>query len=246
MFCQHHINMIKSSFKKMITTNYQTYGTSGFNLRLRIYQDGETRYVNVNKLLQGNLLKRHWNQKKQMFIPSAPFSEENNEALVQLKRKYDDKAMNWNGTLFNFIKDFNAIDTQKKPLMKNLLSDFIGEVKKRKHPDGTTKGSYEGYEKLMKRLEEFCAYKKIKWDKLLVEDFTADFINALFDWVDLKRKGRGKLYISTMLHSVLNHADKQGLFHMDGLKPVRWAKKLRVSAHKYHALTTPSVINSWL
>jgi len=106
----------------MITTNYQTYGTSGFNLRLRIYQDGETRYVNVNKLLQGNLLKRHWNQKKQMFTPSAPFSEENNEALVQLKRKYDDKAMNWNGTLFNFIKDLNAIDTQKKPLMKNLLN----------------------------------------------------------------------------------------------------------------------------
>ncbi len=31
----------------MITTNYQTYGTSGFNLRLRIYQDGETRYVNL-------------------------------------------------------------------------------------------------------------------------------------------------------------------------------------------------------
>ena len=69
----------------MITTNFQTYGTSGFNLRFRIYQDGETRYVSVNKLLQGQLTKRHWNQKKQLFVPSAPFSKENNEALVQFR-----------------------------------------------------------------------------------------------------------------------------------------------------------------
>ena len=71
----------------MITTNYQTYGTSGFNLRLRVYQDGETRYVTVNKLLQGQLSKRHWNQKKQLFILSAPFCEENNEAKT---RKHPD------------------------------------------------------------------------------------------------------------------------------------------------------------
>ena len=77
----------------MITTNYQTYGTSGFNLRLRVYQDGETRYVNVNKILQGKLTKRHWSQKKQMFLPSAPFCKENNEAIVQFKRKYDEKAL---------------------------------------------------------------------------------------------------------------------------------------------------------
>ena len=83
----------------MITTNYQVYGTSGFNLRLRVYQNGETRYVNVNKLLQGQLSKRHWNQKKQMFTPSAPFSVENNEALVQFKRKYDERAVNWTVTI---------------------------------------------------------------------------------------------------------------------------------------------------
>ena len=32
-----------------------------------------------------------------LFIPSAPFSKENNEALVQFKRKYDEKATNWVG-----------------------------------------------------------------------------------------------------------------------------------------------------
>lgn len=91
----------------MITTNYQTYGKSEFNLRLRVYQNGETRYVYVNKLLQGKLNKCHWNQKKQLFVSSAPFSEENNEALVQFKRKYDEKAINWSGSVFNFILSFN-------------------------------------------------------------------------------------------------------------------------------------------
>lgn len=41
----------------MVSINYQTYG-KGFNLRLRLYQDGVTKYVNVNKLLTGNILKR--------------------------------------------------------------------------------------------------------------------------------------------------------------------------------------------
>ena len=47
------VYMIQNSFLKMISINYQSYGTSGFNLRLRFYQDGETRYVAVNKLLKG-------------------------------------------------------------------------------------------------------------------------------------------------------------------------------------------------
>lgn len=222
----------------MITTNYQTYGTSGFNLRLRVYQDGETRYVTVNKLLQGQLSKRHWNQKKQLFVPSAPFSEENNEALVQFKRKYDEKALNWTGSVFNFIKHFDSIATEEKPLMADLLSAYINEAKTRKHPDGSIKGSYEGYEKLWKRLVEFCEYKNVKWSKLLVEDFTTDFINAIFDWVDNKRNGKGMLYISTTLHAILAYAERVGIFDMTKLKFVRWAKKSRVSAHKYHTLTT--------
>lgn len=222
----------------MITTNYQTYGTSGFNLRLRIYQDGETRYVNVNKLLQGQLYKRHWNQKKQLFIPSAPFSKENNEALVQFKRKYDEKATNWVGSVFNFMNDFESIPSTDKPLMKDLLSNFIEDYKKRKHPDGTTKGSYEGYVKLVCRLQEFCAHKRIKWETLAVEDFTEGFVNSIFDWVDSKRGGSGKTYISKTLHAILNHADKIGIYDFCKLKLVKWMQKSRVSAQKYQTLTT--------
>lgn len=222
----------------MITTNYQTFGTSGFNLRLRLYQNGETRYVNVNKLLQGQLTKRHWNQKKQLFIPSAPFSKENNETLVQLKRKYDEKAMNWTGSVFNFVNEFESIPSTDKPLIKDILFNFIEEAKKRKHPDGTVKGSYEEYVKLTYRLQEFCAYKNIKWESLPVEDFTAGFVNSIFDWVDTKRDGKGKIYISKSLHSILNRADKMGIYDFNKLKLVKWAQKSRVSVQKYQTLTT--------
>ena len=71
----------------MVTINYQSYGTKGFNLRLRFYQNGETKFIAVNKLLKGDLQSKHWNQKKQKFIPSAPFSEENNAILVEMKQK---------------------------------------------------------------------------------------------------------------------------------------------------------------
>ncbi|WP_300935699.1 hypothetical protein [uncultured Muribaculum sp.] len=43
----------------MITVNYQAFGTKGFQLRLRLYQDGETRFVSVTKLLKGAILKRN-------------------------------------------------------------------------------------------------------------------------------------------------------------------------------------------
>ncbi|ROS86015.1 hypothetical protein EEL39_14835 [Muribaculaceae bacterium Isolate-080 (Janvier)] len=55
----------------MITINYQMFGNKGFQLRLRLYQDGETKFINVTKLLKGSIQKRHWNQKKQLFIPSC-------------------------------------------------------------------------------------------------------------------------------------------------------------------------------
>lgn len=222
----------------MITTNYQSYGMSGFNLRLRVYQDGETRYVNVNKLLQGQLLKRHWNQKKQLFIASAPFSKENNEALVQFKRKYDEKAVEWNGSVFNFINSFSQICACGKPLVKDLIAECIVEAKKRKHKDGTTKDTFQAYEKLERRLQAFCLYKKIKWESLLIEDLTTEFINAMFDWIDNKNKGKGIIYVSVTLHALIGYAEKKDLHSFDKLKGVRWAKKSSVSAHKYRTLTT--------
>lgn len=225
----------------MISINYQSYGAKGFNLRLRVYQNGETKYLSVNNLLKGSPSKRHWNQKKQMFTASAPFSEENNRILVQFRQKYDELAISWDGSLTGF---FNSINTEKKaaisnkPTLEQLFSDIINEHKSRKHPDGTTKGSYEVYEKAERRLKEYCAYKHLDYAKVLVEDITSDFLNSFFGWIDTNNSGKGKLYVSTMLHSVLSKADELGIIKFETLKGTKWCKKLRMSANKYRTLTT--------
>lgn len=225
----------------MISINYQSYGSKELGLRLRIYQDGETKYISVNRLLKGNLLRRHWNVKKQLFIPSAPYSEENNEILMEFRQKYEIMAINWTGSLQGFLNSISAEQkaiVSNKPTIAKFLSDIISEYKKRKHEDGTVKGSYESYAKVERRLKEFCEYKNLDYEKLLIEDVNPDFINSIFDWVDETNKGKGKLYISTILHSVFMKADERGLFNFDTLKGVRWCKKKRISAHKYRTLTT--------
>lgn len=52
----------------MITINYRRFGTKGFQLRLCLNQDGETKFINVAKLLKGAIKKRHWNQQKQVSV----------------------------------------------------------------------------------------------------------------------------------------------------------------------------------
>lgn len=230
----------------MIKTNYQTYGNR-FSLRLRIYLDGETKYVSVNNLLNGKLNKRHWNQRRQSFIPSAPFSKENNEALAAFKSKYDKLAIEWTGSLIGFMQYAKSgklsNEESDKPTVANLLARIITDMKHRKHEDGTIKGSYEAYEKLEKRLKEFCQSKHYAYDKMLIEDMTSDFINSIFDWVE--STGRGITYISKVLHSVLNKADGFGLYDMNELRGVRWAKKQSVSGNKYHTLT-PAQCNTFI
>lgn len=89
----------------MVSVNYQTFG-KGFNLRLRLYKDGETKFINVNKKLQGNLQKKHWNLKMKCFYNSAPFSKENNETLVKFAQPYRERAENWQGSLDGFVASF--------------------------------------------------------------------------------------------------------------------------------------------
>lgn len=140
--------------------------------------------------------------------------------------------------MFSFINSFNQICACGKPLVKDLIAECIVEAKKRKHKDGTTKDTFQAYEKLERRLQAFCVYKKIKWESLLVEDLTTEFINAVFDWIDNKNKGKGMIYVSVTLHALIGYAEKKDLHSFDKLKGVRWAKKSSVSAHKYRTLTT--------
>lgn len=222
----------------MITINYQTFGNKGFQLRLRLYQSGETKFINVTKLLKGAIQKRHWNQRKQLFIPSCPFSDENNAMLVQFRQRYDEMAINWNGSVFGMIA---AMDDTPAPSEAMTVAGFIqvivGRLNEKRHADGTIKGSFEGYEKLERRIKEFCKYKKIKYSKLLISELTANTINNLLEWVEKVRKGKGRIYISKMLHAMITKADQDGYLKADDFKKCNWVQKAKGSSQKSNTLT---------
>ena len=227
----------------MIKINYQTYGTGGFQLRLRLYQDGETKYVSVNKLLQGNIQKKHWNRKKQQFIPSCPFSKENNRTIVKLKKKYQDAAIDWNGSVSGLIMNVESggsfVEEEEGGVtLHGFICSVVEELMKNKHPDGTIKGSFEGYVKLDKRLAEFCKYKGLDYEKMKITELNAAFINSVFDWVVNVKKGKGHVYISAMLHAIVVRADKEDYIKLDDFKKCKWRGKNRQSSQKYHTLTS--------
>lgn len=237
----------------MVSINYQTYG-KGFNLRLRLYQDGVTKYVNVNKLLTGNILKRQWNQKKQCFIASAPYSEENNKAIQDFKEKYERKSIGWSKSLEALVLEVSNADNDvwssygccdknvhDQPTMSVLFKRIVDELMTNRHDDGTIKDTYEPYDKLERRIKEFCEFKHLGYGKLLVEDITPAFISSMFDWVRNQRGGKGMVYISKMLHATMGRAQQYGWFDMSTLKFVRWAKRPRESSQKYHTLTDTQV-----
>lgn len=222
----------------MITINYQTFGNKGFQLRLRLDQSGETKFINVTKLLKGAIQKRHWNQRKQLFLPSCPFSNENNAMLVQFCQKYDEMAINWNGSVFGMIAAMEApADPSEVMTVAGFIQVIIGRLNEHKHADDTVKGSFEGYEKLEIRIKEFCQYKKIKYEKLLISELTASTIDNMLEWVEKTRKGNGRVYISKMLHSMIMKAAKDEYLNADDFKKCKWVPKARVSSQKNNTLT---------
>lgn len=223
----------------MITINYQTFGTSGFQLRLRLYQEGEAKFINVTKLLKGSIQKKHWNQKKQLFIPSCPFSVENNAILVQFRQKYEEMAINWNGSVFGMIA---AMETGNESSQYGMtVSEFIQfvieKLNKKKHADGSIKGSFESYQKCDKRLREFCNGRKIKYDKLLISEITPSFVNSVLEWVVNVRKGKGLCYVSKILHSLVMKADHEELLKADDFKKCNWYKPSSGSSQKFNTLS---------
>lgn len=223
----------------MITINYQMFGNKGFQLRLRLYQDGETKFINVTKRLKGPIQKRHWNQKKQSFTPSCPFYDENNAFLAQFRKKYEDAIDNWNGSVFGMIAAMEASipDTSKSMNVSEFIQLIIERLNKNKHPDGTSKGSFENYLKCDKRMNEFCKTKGIKYQKLLISELTPQFVNGVLDWVENVRKGKGRTYISKMLHSIVMKADKDGHLNAEDFKNCNWTRIPQSSSQKFNTLT---------
>lgn len=224
----------------MVTVNYQMFGTKGFQLRLRLYQDGETKFINVTRKLKGNIQRKHWNPKKQQFIPSCPFADENNEMLVTFRQKYDIASSEWSGSVYGMIANMEeeSLPGGTGMKLKDFMTQVIDEQKSKTHADGTVKGSYEGYVKLDKRLDEFCKFKKIAYEKLYVSDVNPVFVNSIFDWIVNNRKGKGHVYISSMLHAVIVRADKEGLLKFKDFENCKWKKKKNGSAQKYDTLTS--------
>lgn len=215
------------------------FGTKGFQLRLRLYQDGETKFINVTKMLKGAIQKKHWNQKKQLFIPSCPFSDENNAILVQFRQKFDKMAINWTGSVFGMIAamEMSATPTREIPTVSEFIQHVINQLNKNKHADGSKKGSFESYLKCDKRLQEFCKTKKIKYSKLLISELNACFVNSVFEWVQHARKGKGICYVSKMLHSLIMKADKEDFLKYEDFKKCNWFKPSNKSSQKFHTLT---------
>lgn len=223
----------------MITTSYQSCGNGGLKLRLRLYQEGETRYVSVTKLLKGNVLRRHWNQQKQRLIPSCPFSEENNEILALFKQRYDKAAIGWEGTLYGFIAsmEMESKKRQEADTLYEYIRVIIERLGKRKHADGSVKGSFEGYLKCEKRLIEFCQFNDIDYYKILITELTSQFVENIFNWIEKERGGKGMRYVSKILHSILMKADKDGLIDFNNFKGCNWFKDSQASVQKYYTLT---------
>lgn len=228
----------------MININYQSYGSGGLLLRLRVYREGETRYVNVTKLLKGNLAKRHWNQKKQHFIPSAPYSKENNDILVAFRQKYEEKAINWEGSLSAFMISFDeqAVAARREGTsLHDYFGLLISRLKENKHADGTAKGTFENYGKCDKRIREYCEASGLEYGDLLLTDITPAFVNNLLDWVRMERNGKGLCYVSKILHSVLAKADRDGLVDAEPMERCRWYRNKTASVNKNNTLTDEQV-----
>ena len=225
----------------MVQVNYQAYGTATklLKLRLRFYKDGETRYVNVNKKLFGNLQRRHWNVKKQMLTPKAPFSDENNRILYEFKKPYAEAAEKWDGTLSEFMLQFTnngqiLIDNAGKTL-EEMFQLMIGEKKDRKHADGTTKGTYEMYVKAEKMMLRFCESQNMDYQMIRLSDITETFLNNFLDWVSTNSKGI--VYCSMAFHALLMKADRGGWFDFKAVRNCKWKGKYGASKHKHESLT---------
>ena len=222
----------------MVTINYQKYGDCPFQLRLRLYQEGEVRYISVTKYLMGDIKKHHWNQKKQMFTPGCPYSAENNDFILRFKARYQDAALNWNGSVYGLLESIAQEPAMiSTPTVPQFIQFVIAEKTQSKHDDGTLKGTFECYEKCDRRLRDYCKAKRINYDKLLVKEITPGFVDNVFAWIEGRGKRNGKSYVSKMLHSIINIAEREGYLKFEDFKKCQWWKKPIASSQKFHTLS---------
>ncbi len=193
----------------------------------------------MTKFLKGDLKKQHWNQSKQLFTPSCPYRDDNNDILALIKQKYHEYSVNWVGSIAGMLASMDereSVETNGLSL-SGFIHHVIAKLQSNKHADGSPKCSHEAYEKCEKRLQEYCASKKIKYQKLMITDLTPGFVNDVFSWINKSRKGKGMGYVSPMLHSLITKAEKAGLLKLDDFRNCQWWKKKSGSSQKNRTLT---------
>lgn len=222
----------------MVSVNYQVFGNK-FGLRLRLYKNGEVRYVSVTKYLRGEFSKRQFSAKKQCFVGSAPLKDLNNKFLEEFRKPYDELGKDWDGTLSGFLIAIGQGTKEQEDTssLHWLIRKFITEKQLERHKDGSIKGTWEAYDKTERRLREyFCTVHQHYLD-IAIQDMKVDLVNDILEYLEGHRGEGSKYYVSQCLHAVFNWADKMGYFDFSTLKGVRWAKKNKESVHKYQTLT---------
>ena len=171
---------------------------------------------------------------------SAPYSDENNDVLYKLRKRYSDAAENWKGTLSGFVLSLNYKDEADASdaktvsfvidmIVKKMMSESV-------NPDGSLSEGFSAYGKMEKRLKEYCMHMGIDYNALTLDDMTPAFVDRFLNYIVKKGTGRC-LYVSQTLHAVLNKASKHGWFDIKSVQNCSWAKKIGKSAKKYETLT---------
>ncbi len=100
-----------------------------------------------------------------------------------------------------------------------------------------------GYEKLDRRLAEYCKSRDLKYNTILITELTPVFVNDVFDWVTNTKKGKGLSYISPMLHSIVGKAVEAGHVKEEDFAQCKWHKRQRGVSIRQEPLPTNSAEN---
>ena len=80
----------------------------------------------MTKFLKGDLKKQHWNQSKQLFTPSCPYRDDNNDILALIKQKYHEYSVNWVGSIAGMLASMDERESVETNGLS--LSGFIHHV----------------------------------------------------------------------------------------------------------------------
>jgi integrase len=145
-------------------------------LKLCFSKGKERNYKSISKCLLGKFVISHWDNKKHRIKPSVPYSEENNNTIIQLLSKYNDVIAN-NKSIT--VKELSCFFDEKKSHSLVSIDELIKrDIARERQKNGC---NYKNYEKLHRRLLEFRPDLANISISMIDEAFCAGFRNWLID-----------------------------------------------------------------